>query len=300
MGVIEARVPATSANLGSGFDCLGLALSIWNTVTASPATTTRVTVRGEGEDRLATDERSLIYRAVGAAFAARGSSPPPLRLECDNRIPVARGLGSSSSAIAAGLLIGNTLMGGPLTPPELIRIGTSLEGHPDNIVPCLLGGIQVSVADRASIVTCPVTVPDRLGAVIFVPNFPLRTEEARAALPRQVLLRDAVFNVGRAALFVAAMERGDLDLLRVATEDALHQPPRTRLFPALPALIRAAVEAGAHGAFLSGAGSSVLALASAREDKIAQAMANAASREGIAGITREAAIDPQGATVTEQ
>lgn len=296
---ILVRVPATSANLGSGFDCLGLALTRYNTVRARSAERTRVTVVGEGADRLAGDSRNLIYRSIGAACSARGATPPPLALECENRIPVARGLGSSSSAIAAGLVIGNALMDNTLSTADLIRIGSRLEGHPDNIVPCLLGGVQVSVTDNGEVLTCRVSAPAELRAVIFIPDVPMRTEEARAALPKTVPVKQAVFNISRAALLVAALQSGRLDLLATATDDALHQPPRSKIFPAFPRIIEAALAAGAHGAFLSGAGSSVLALVTHNSDKIADAMQRAAADLSVGGHTDLADLDRQGATVME-
>ncbi|MFN0071390.1 MAG: homoserine kinase [Chloroflexota bacterium] len=295
----RVRVPATSANLGSGFDCLGLALGRYNTLTVRPSDRTQVIVRGEGAGRLASDGRNLIYRAITAAYAERAATPPPLLLECENTIPVARGLGSSSSAIAAGLVIARALLDGALSMASLIRVGTRLEGHPDNIVPCLLGGIQVSVTSQGEVLTCPITAPPALRAIVFVPDIPMRTEEARAALPRSVTMKQAVFNISRAALLVAALERGRLDLLATATEDALHQPPRSRIFPAFPHVIQAALSAGAHGAFLSGAGSTVLALGTENNDKVADAMLRAAADRSIGGFTEILDLDQQGATVTE-
>jgi homoserine kinase len=276
-----------------------MALARYNTVVVRPAQRTEVMVQGEGAGRLASDGRNLIYRSITSAFADRGAMPPPLRLECENTIPVARGLGSSSSAVAAGLVIANTLLEGALSEDDLVRIGTRIEGHPDNIVPCLLGGVRVSVNARGQIITSPVNAPDALHAVVFVPDVPMRTEEARAALPRNVTMKQAVFNVSRAALLVAALEHGRLALLRTATEDALHQPPRSRIFPAFPHIIEAALLAGAHGAFLSGAGSSVLALSTHNSAKIADAMQHAAADRSVGGFAEVLEMDRAGATVTE-
>jgi len=299
MRSLRVRVPATSANLGSGFDCLGLALARYNTVVMTPAAQTQVIVRGEGEGRLASDGRNMIYRTITSAFGDRGLMPPPLLLECENTIPVARGLGSSSSAVAAGLVIARTLLDGAMSEADMVRIGTRIEGHPDNIVPCLLGGVRVSVTARGQIVTSTVSAPEGLRAVVFVPDVPMRTEEARAALPRSVTMKQAVFNISRAALLVAALEHGNLDLLRTATEDALHQPPRSRIFPAFPHIIESALAAGAHGAFLSGAGSTVLAFATQSSDKIALAMQQAAADRSVGGYSQVLDLDRSGATVTE-
>lgn len=294
---ITVRVPATSANLGPGFDTLGLALASYNVVTATPAAETTVTIKGEGAGRLATDSRNLVYRALVAGFQARGAEPPAMALHCENVIPVARGLGSSSSAIAAGLVLANEYLDHALSSDDLVRIGTRLEGHPDNVVPCLLGGVRVSVMHEGEVITCPISAPHALHAVAFVPDIPMRTQEARAALPKSVPFKTAVFNVSRAALLVAALSQNRLDLLGAATEDMLHQPPRSRIFPAFPSIIQAARAAGAHGAFLSGAGSSVLALVTSNADTIGKAMLRAAEAHGVYGYSTSIQLDHDGAMV---
>ena len=298
MTTLHVRVPATSANLGSGFDCLGLALARYNTVTVESSERTQVRVSGEGAGRLAVDGRNLIYRSITSAYADRGAMPPPLRLDCTNTIPVARGLGSSSSAIAAGLVIANTLLDGALSEADLVRIGTRIEDTGQHrAVPA---GWHPRIRERAR--ADPHVPGERaagLHAVIFVPDVPMRTEEARAALPRNVTMKQAVFNVSRAALLVAALEQGRLDLLGTATEDALHQPPRSRIFPAFPRIIEAALGAGAHGAFLSGAGSTVLALSTQGSDKIADAMQRAAAGQSVGGYSEILELDRSGASVTE-
>jgi homoserine kinase len=183
-----------------------------------------------------------------------------LRLRCENVIPPSRGLGSSSAARACGLLLGNRLLGDPFTTEELFELGAEMEGHPDNIAACLFGGVQVCVTGSRGLEHARVPVSFPLATTVYVPDFPMDTHAARGLLPTEVSIRTAVYNISRASLLVAALATGRTDLMRTATEDAIHQPPRSTVFPALPKLIGAAVEAGAHGAFLSGAGSSVLAL----------------------------------------
>ncbi|MBI4492408.1 MAG: homoserine kinase [Chloroflexi bacterium] len=298
MAMITVWAPATSGNLGPGFDALGLALELSNRVQASPAERTEVLVRGEGEGQLASGQDNLIYRAAARVFAARGQEPPRLRLECENRIPLARGLGSSAAATAAGLLVGNELLGRPCRLEELLAFGTEMEGHPDNVAACLFGGLQACVTlDSGAVVRCAVPIPPGLRAVVLVPSFGMDTHAARGLLPAAIPLRVAVHNLGRTALLVAAMAAGRLDLLRVATEDAIHQPPRQALFPALPDLLRAALDAGAVGAFLSGAGSSVLALVDGRGDAVAQALAATARRCGVEASTLDVALSQRGAYV---
>jgi homoserine kinase len=297
-GRLSVLAPATSANLGPGFDALGLALELRNRVTASLAERTDVLVRGEGEERLSGGRNNLVYRAVGRVYARLGKEPPPLRLECDNRIPLARGLGSSAAAAAAGLVIGNELLGRPFDMPGLVALGAAMEGHADNIAACLLGGIQTCVVlETGDVLHCHVPVPAGLSAVGLIPSFSMSTREARRVLPTVVPLRAAVWNIGRTALLVAALASGRLELLRAATEDAIHQPPRTVLFPALPRILAAALDAGAHGAFMSGAGSTVLALVSGRDEDVATAMLHAARQAGVGARCLSLRISERGAYV---
>ena len=304
--MLTVRAPATSANLGPGFDCLGLALDLQNVVRAEPmpagrAGTAVVEAIGEGAGELATDASNAVYGAVAHVFALRGAEPPALRLRCENRIPLARGLGSSSAALASGLLLGNRLLGEPLTVDELVDLGTELEGHPDNIAPCLLGGVRVTAMTERGVRQCGVRVAAPLVAVLFVPDFLMDTEGARGLLPESVSLGAAVHNISRAALLVAALGAGRVDLLRTATEDRIHQPRRTAIFPGMPRFFAAALDAGAHGAFLSGAGSTVLALASPeRAEAVGAAFAETASAEGIDGWTIRSRIVEQGATVSDE
>ena len=297
--MLTVRVPATSANLGPGFDSIGLALDLHNVVHAEPAAAVVVDALGEGAGALPTDASNLVYQALAHVFAARGQTPPPLRLRCENRIPLTRGLGSSSAALAAGMLLGNRVLGDPLTTDELVDLGAALEGHPDNIAPCLLGGVRVGVVTSAGVRQCAVHVAAPLAATVYVPDFPMDTDGARGLLPGVVPLGAAVYNIGRAALLVAALSAGRTDLLRTATEDALHQPPRTRMFPAMPRFFAAALDAGAHGVFLSGAGSSVLALVGEdRASAVGEAFVGAARDARIRGRVLQARIATAGASVT--
>lgn len=243
------RAPATSANLGPGFDCLGLTLDLWNEVSATP-----------GQPRTGEAE-NLIHRAARAAFQAVGGTYPGFQLECTNRIPFARGLGSSSAAIACGLLIANHCLGGPLTPAQLLDLASGLEGHPDNVAPCLLGGVRVAtVADDGHVVEARVPLALNLRAVAFIPDHSVPTAHARGVLPSSVAMADALFNVARSSLLVAALASAQPEALAEATRDRLHQRYRLALFPTGATLLETAMRAGALGAFTSGAGPSVLAL----------------------------------------
>ncbi|MDQ3811086.1 MAG: homoserine kinase, partial [Chloroflexota bacterium] len=225
---IVVRAPATSANLGSGFDCLGLALDLWNEVVAVPGG--------------CSDGGNLVLRAARAVFDEVGVPCPGFQLRQTDRVPSGRGLGSSAAAIACGVLLANHCLGGPLPASKLLEIGVRLEGHPDNLAACLLGGLQVATTDaKGEVVTARVPLGLPLQAVCFVPQQRLLTTAARELLPLVVPIEDAMFNVARTGLLVAALATGQEHLLAEATRDRLHQPYRLPLFPAAAALIQAAM-----------------------------------------------------------
>lgn len=271
---ISVRVPATSANLGPGFDSLGLALSLYARVTLREA---------PGPEPGAAE--AMMLAAARAAFRAAGRTPPDLTASWDGDIPVARGLGASAALRAGAAVAANALMGRPLDSDALLDLTADLEGHGDNVAPALFGGLQVVVREGRRFRRLGAPVAPGLRIVLFVPEFEMPTDESRKALPERLSREDAVHNIGRAALLVAALATGAWDALGPATEDRLHQPARAGIFPALPAIIGAARDAGAHGAYLSGGGSTVAAFATANEDGIARAMAGAAAGEGVAGRT---------------
>jgi homoserine kinase len=298
--MLTVRAPASSGNLGSGFDALSMALELCNEFSVEPAERLVIENAGEGSEKLSGGEDHLVYRAIARAHAATGGSVPPVRLRCENRIPLSRGLGSSSSAIVAGLLLGNRLQGDPLSHNDLLVLATEMEGHPDNVVSCLLGGIQVGVESDGQVLTCPVPIRLPLRAILFVPDFAMNTSEARRVLPQRVPLPDAVFNLGRSALLVAALANGRPELLKAALEDRLHQPARTALFPAMPAMFKSALEAGALAACLSGAGSTILALATDGVAAISGALEECAARHGLSGAARVVSIRETGAELLDE
>jgi len=295
---VKVRIPATSANMGPGFDCLGMALDIWNTVELETGGG-GIEITGEGSDQLTRGRSNMVYRGIARVFEELGRSVPPFRVVCHNEVPLTRGLGSSSAALVGGLVAANSVSGDPLTRPELLDIGASIEGHPDNVAPALLGGCQVAVSHEGRVVAAAVPMPDDLAAVLFVPSVPMPTEQARAILESNVARSDAVYNIGRAALLVQALASGDLTGLAVATDDRLHQPARQTMFPAMRNLFKAALGAGALGVFLSGAGPTVLALARGREFTIGYEMADAAAKSGIDGQVKITRPSKQGAHVVE-
>lgn len=266
----KVKVPATSANMGPGFDCMGVALDIYNTVSAAEIPEgVVIETYGRDADLIANDDTNLIYKAMNTVFEKVGYSPTGLKVISYNEIPVARGLGSSAASTAAGLLLANAMTGEKLSMEEIISLGTDIEGHPDNIVPALTGGMALSYAQGSSTVGyIKVDFPEKLRMLIMVPNFMLPTSKARMVLPKSVDLGSAVFNVSRAALMVAALTAGKLEHLKYAVQDRLHQPYREKLIPGMQEVFEQAYRAGARGVFLSGAGSTLIALVDADDNDL--------------------------------
>ena len=295
---VLVKAPATTANMGPGFDCLGMALDIWNTVSVEEgASGIEIEISGEGKDELPRDESNLTYRSFALAYEEVGASPPPVRMRCDNAIPLARGLGSSAAAVAGGLLAGSELSGANLSRERLLALAAEIEGHPDNAAAAVMGGCQiVARTSWREFVTAPVAIPPEISAVLFVPDVPMSTEEARGFIfDEKIEMRDVIFSLSRVALLVNAFASGDLRHLAIATEDVLHQPARQTLFRPMRVIFRAALAAGALGVFLSGAGSSILALAREREYTIGYEMADAAAKAGVEGVIKVVKPTPLGA-----
>ena len=296
---VDIRVPATSANLGPGFDCLGMALDMWNHIQFRPGEKPGVQMMGEGAGHLSTGHDNLVYMAAKRYFQESGIAMPSLAITCWNQVPLARGLGSSSAAIVGGLL-GASVMAGAGEPDleHIWNLAVEMEGHPDNVTPALFGGCQIVVRDEDTLVRAPVPFPEDLRAVLFIPDTPMPTEEARAILSVHVSREDAVYNTGRVALLINALTTGRVEDLRVATQDRLHQPTREGLLPVMRLLFRSALDAGALGVFLSGAGSTVLALTQGRELTIAYEMADIADKARVPGEVKITRPSTQGAHVT--
>jgi homoserine kinase len=291
-------VPATAANLGPGFDSLGLALALHNTVEAWPDDAEPHLVEGEGADTLPRDSQNLVRRAMTAVAERARASLPPVSVRQVNAIPLARGLGSSSAAIVGGCVAANELLGRPLSQDDLLSVAVAIEGHPDNVAPALLGGLTVCYAkgQGAGCLRLDPVSPPR--AIVAIPDYEVETEQARRALPASVPRIDAVLNVGHAGAVVAAFATGRYEALRAAMEDRLHQPYRAHLVHGMDEAIRAALEAGALGACLSGSGPTIIAFAHEREDAIAEAMVLALANVGVQAQTKTLQVCPEGATVT--
>lgn len=296
---VSVRVPATAANMGPGFDCIGMAVDLWNELTVARGPFA-VEISGEGESALPRDDRNLVVRGAKAAFEAFEEPFPDLTFTCLNRIPYARGLGSSSAATVSGLLAGFALMGRGMDTQQALEIAANIEGHPDNVAPAILGGCQVGVRTNSHWVTQEIPLPEDLRAVVLIPEMQGDTAIARAVLPTEVSRAEAVFNIGRAALLVNALRGGRLDLLRYATEDRLHQPARADIYEGLNSIIQAALDGGAHGAFLAGAGPTVMALTTGREQAVAAEMTEAARRHGLESRSEVLSTTTVGAHLVEQ
>ena len=262
------EVPASSANLGAGYDCLGLALGLTNRISLEVRSWSRgrieLTVDGEGTNELTEDRDNRFVRGVEAAMnEARGELPEGVgwRVEMRNEIPLSRGLGSSAAATVGGLVAANALLGDPLDRATILRLATAIEGHPDNAATALLGGFVVSAATDDGVEALRFDVPRDLRAVLFIPELRLSTSDMRDVLPESVPRGDAIANVAAVAIGVAGIASRRYDLLGRLTIDRLHEQYRSAAYPQLPRLIEAARDAGAIGACLSGAGSTVIAFA---------------------------------------
>jgi len=297
--VVKVMVPATTANLGPGFDTVGAALTLYNRFEFTPASAWGVTLQGcEARHLQLEPEDNLVHRAFYRLYAEIAQTPPPMQLTIDMGIPFGSGLGSSATAIVGGLVGANHCEGQPLGLRELIKLAIEIEGHPDNVVPALLGGCQLALPEEedwyiADIPWYPAFIP-----VIATPDFAVSTEAARGILPPVLSMKDAVFNVAHFGLLVRALETGREDWLRVALKDKMHQSHRSGLIQGYRELYDAALGAGAYGLVISGAGPSLLAIAHADEANAVAATMEATWRElGINPKVRILSIDTVGARV---
>ena len=302
MNPFAVMVPCSTSNLGSGFDSIGMALSGPDLILRVKPGGERLRISrlsGEGEDRLPRDATNRVIQA--AHHAAAGKDPAALAadLELHSSIPLKRGLGSSAAAALAGAMAADHLLGGAIGEEGVLRTAVEMEGHPDNVVPALRGGAQVSVRTAdGRVLSCAIPIKMSMRAALYIPDQELATSAARAVLPRQVPLEDAVFNLSRSALLVAALAQGRLELLADAMDDRLHQQARSGLLPWLPDVLAAAKSAGAWGAALSGAGTTVCALVSAEAARgVAEAMGQAAAEHRVAGRSEIVEVGVPGARI---
>ncbi len=294
----KVQAPATTANLGPGFDSLGIALVLYNTVELQPASAPQVQITGQGATELPTDETNLCYRAA-QRLAGEAGYTGHWHLRQENGIPLARGLGSSSAAIVAGIIAARHALDYPLDHQEALALAVEMEGHPDNVAPALFGGLTVCFEQHDGIkAAVALDAPEGLVAVLAIPDFQVNTQHARDVLPDRVPLRNAVFNTGQAAAVVAMLASGQYDGLADAMRDRLHQPYRAHLVPGMEELIQAAIEAGARGAALSGSGPTIVALAERdNSQRVQAAMLQAGSRTARNWTGMILPLDNQGVKV---
>lgn len=298
MKSVSLTVPASTANLGPGFDCLGLALDLRNTVEMEPAERgTTVEIEGEGSESLPRGSRNLMVKAARRVFELIGRKPPGLRIKAKNQIPLSSGLGSSAAAVVAGLVAADAMARGKLPRQEILQLAYAMEGHPDNAAASLHGGLNLVSTGSGKPLARQVPVSN-LKVIVALPKVQLATAAMRRALPRRVPLRDAVFNIGRALLTVEALRCGDYKLLESVLADRLHQAHRLRFIPAGEAAMAAARKAGAAAVALSGAGPSIVAFAPSRHQRIARAMARTFEGARLAVKTFILDIDQRGVDIT--
>lgn len=279
---VVIKIPATTANLGPGFDCLAMALDLWNQFVFTPRDSGyQLHVEGEGAGVISSNPENLAITAF-ELFFKRFEIPkiPGLQILSSNQVPISSGLGSSATAILAGLLAARSISERIVSDAEILRLACEIEGHPDNVSAALSGGLTVSILDQGEPIVRRFELP-RVQAVIILPAVQLPTRQARSVLPAQVPFVDAVFNLGRAALVVEALRSGDLDLLGRCMQDHLHQPYRLGLIPGAQAALEAARSAGAAAAVLSGAGPSLIAFFHGDPEPVSRAMQHALAQHGV-------------------
>lgn len=291
-------VPASTSNLGCGFDTFGLALKLHNEFFVERWKSFSVQIEGEG-DHLPKDENNLFIRAYVNACRFFGSYPEPIRVVQKNHVPTARGLGSSATAIIGGVTAYEVLFERKISHEDKLKIALSLEPHPDNLTPALVGGFVISLWDGERIIYTKIDFPDDIKVVVAVPEFELSTREARKVIKREVSLSDAVNNIQRASLMIAGLCKGKYDLLREAVKDRLHQPYRASLIPGFYHIVERAYENGALAVFLSGAGPSIASFSVDNFDAVGKAMVEAFKEEGVKAMYLVLDVDKEGTKIHE-
>ncbi len=299
MNKITVSVPATTANLGVGFDCLGAALTMANEfqfAVVEGGAKLKIIVEGDEADKVDMGENNLIYRSLLQLYQHLGKKPPNLEITIKLGVPLSRGLGSSATAIIAGLLGANHLAGNPLSQSEIMEMAIAIEGHPDNVVPALWGNCLLSVEDAGKWQISSIPWHQEIIPVVAIPNFELSTQEARAVLPTEYSPRDAIFNISRMGLLIRALSTHNPEWLQTALADKLHQPYRQQLIMGYEQVQQAAITAGAYGMVISGAGPTLLALTnSGCVEQVVKSMGETWANMGIEADVRSLEINTSGA-----
>lgn len=309
VSTVTVTVPGTTANLGPGFDCIGAALTVYNEFKftridlpsfseAPDQERVRIKVTGKEAEGVDIGADNLVYQAFLKLYHYLDQTPPPVEIEIKLGVPLARGLGSSATAIVGGLVAGNQLAGAPLSQIELMKLAIAIEGHPDNVVPALLGGCRLAASSLdvgQGWEICDIPWHIEIVPVMGIPDFQLSTQAARNVLPTHLSRAEAIFNIAHLGLLLRGLETGHGDWLRSALQDKLHQPYRQALIPGYQAVQSAALKAGAYGMVISGAGPTLIALVHSMQAKaVVVAMAAAWAQEGITAQVLPLSIDCQG------
>ena len=311
---ISVRVPATTANIGPGFDCMGMALPIYNTITIEETVLpgTGIEINAINNDSTADnlifehipmDETSIIYKAVELLYNSIGQTPSELKITVQSQIPIARGLGSSASVIVGGLLAANELLGHPADEVALLSIATEVEGHPDNVTPAIVGGLCItSQEDDGTILYRKLNWPEEWNITVCIPDYELSTDISRSVLPKEVPMGDAVFNAKRLAMFVEAVNTKDAELMKIALQDKLHQPYRMKLVPGLDKIIENLKhEENVLGCVLSGAGPAILVISQKNDlDKIKSIVKETWEDMNVKVNIMTLPVEPQGAQIVSE
>ena len=311
---ISVKVPATTANLGPGFDCLGMALPIYNTITIEetvlPGTGIEINAINDASssedlifEHIPLDETSIIYKAVELLYNSIGQTPSELKITVQSQIPIARGLGSSASVIVGGLLAANELLGQPADEVALLSIATEVEGHPDNVTPAIIGGLCLtSQEDYGSSLYRKLNWPEEWNITVCVPDYELSTDISRSVLPKEVPMEDAVFNAKRLAMFVEAVNTKDAELMKSALQDKLHQPYRMKLVPGLDKILENLKhEENVLGCVLSGAGPSIIVISQKNDlDRIKSIVKETWEEMNVKVNVMTLPVEPQGAQIVSE
>lgn len=306
---VSVSVPATTANLGPGFDCIGAALTLYNQFKFTHQEEVKICVTGIESDRVRIDDSNLAYRSFVKLYEHLGQTPPSVHIDIELGVPLARGLGSSATAIVGGLVGANLLAGEPLDITAVMELAIALEGHPDNVVPALLGGCRLAASvvenepqrrkGHGAWEICDLPWHESIVPVVAIPDFELSTAEARRVLPSEVSRADAIFNTAHLGLLLRGLETGNEDWIRAALQDRLHQPYRQALIQGYESVRKAAVAAGAYGLVISGAGPTLLALTDRGQAEAAiVAIAEAWQQAGVKAEVQSLEIDNQGASTS--
>jgi homoserine kinase len=297
--MFQVKVPATSANLGPGFDCMGLAVKLYNYFEAEENDKLEFHLKGTYTANIPTDQNNLLWKTACTLWKQIGLKPKPLKLTCESYVPPARGLGSSSTAVVAGLMIANAVAGYPMDRYDLLKIATEIEGHPDNVTPAIYGGITLTIMNGNNLIPRILTTNPRFRAVVVIPDLLVETEKAREILPSSVPRKDVIFNSSRVGLLVDAFINQEYNLLSIATQDKIHQNQRASLIPGMPKALASAVQSGAYGAALSGSGPTLLAFCpSGSEQLVGKNMQKALADNSIESTCLTLDIDSDGAILT--